>query len=89
MSVEDRKVPTEDIKRDYDEVEYVHEANAATRKEHELTLARALKAYPKAIMWSILLSTAVVMEGYDTVSNHHFLKIDIPKIELQLTSYRY
>ncbi len=49
-----------------DKVE-VAEAQAATAKEHKLTLAQALKAYPKAIMWSILLSSAVIMEGYDTL----------------------
>lgn len=43
------------------------EAQAATAKEHNLTLPQALKAYPKAIAWSILLSSAVVMEGYDTL----------------------
>lgn len=43
------------------------DAQTATAKEHNLTLAQALKAYPKAIAWSILLSSAVVMEGYDTV----------------------
>lgn len=35
------------------------DAQAATRKEHSITLKQALKAYPKAIMWSILLSSAV------------------------------
>ena len=39
----------------------------ATSKEHELTVRQGLKAYPKAIAWSVLLSTAVVMEGYDTI----------------------
>ena len=43
------------------------EAQVATTKEHNLTLSQALRAYPKAIMWSILLSSAVVMEGYDTI----------------------
>ncbi|KAK5162883.1 uncharacterized protein LTR77_011140 [Saxophila tyrrhenica] len=43
------------------------EAQVATAKEHGLTLTQALKAYPKAIGWSILLSSAVVMEGYDTI----------------------
>lgn len=47
------------------------QAQAATAKEHSLTLSQALRAYPKAIMWSILLSSAVVMEGYDTLLVSH------------------
>lgn len=45
----------------------VEEARAAIAKEHNLTLRQGLKAYPKAIMWSLLLSSAVIMEGYDTI----------------------
>ena len=43
------------------------EAQVATAKEHQMTLWQALKMYPKAIGWSVLLSTAIVMEGYDVV----------------------
>jgi SP family general alpha glucoside:H+ symporter-like MFS transporter len=39
----------------------------ATDKEHRMTLWQAIRLYPKAIGWSILLSTAIVMEGYDVV----------------------
>ncbi|KAJ5623057.1 hypothetical protein N7490_011662 [Penicillium lividum] len=35
--------------------------------EKQMTLGRALKLYPKAVFWSIVLSTALVMEGYDTL----------------------
>lgn len=64
-----------EYKTDYnaEDLEVVEEANIATDKEHNLTLARGLKAYPKAIAWSILLSTAVVMEGYDTILIGSFL----------------
>ncbi|KZT61596.1 putative maltose permease [Calocera cornea HHB12733] len=31
-----------------------------------MSLGQALRLYPKAVGWSVLLSTAVVMEGYDT-----------------------
>jgi hypothetical protein len=41
------------------------EAKEATQVEKSMTLGRAIKLYPKAIGWSILLSTAIVMEGYD------------------------
>jgi len=32
----------------------------------------AIKLYPKATAWSILLSTALVMEGYDLVVINSF-----------------
>jgi SP family general alpha glucoside:H+ symporter-like MFS transporter len=35
--------------------------------EHELTLKQAFKKYPGAIIWSVLVSTTVIMEGYDLV----------------------
>lgn len=43
------------------------EAEAATQSEHKLGLWQALKLYPKASAWSILISFAVVMEGFDVV----------------------
>lgn len=41
------------------------DAETATAWEHELTPRQAVKVYSRAIGWSILLSTAIVMEGYD------------------------
>jgi len=41
------------------------EAKHGLDAEHELTLAKALKLYPKAIAWSVLLSSTLIMEGYD------------------------
>jgi len=38
----------------------------ATASEHELTVREALIAYKPAVLWSLVLSTAVIMEGYDT-----------------------
>jgi SP family general alpha glucoside:H+ symporter-like MFS transporter len=43
------------------------DAKNATSKEHQMGFMQALKLYPKAVGWSILLSTAVIMEGYDVV----------------------
>ena len=45
--------------------ELLSNAEDATRKEHELTFSSALKVYPKAVGWSIFMSTALVMDGYD------------------------
>jgi SP family general alpha glucoside:H+ symporter-like MFS transporter len=41
------------------------EAKEAAQVEKSMTLTQAIKLYPKAIGWSVLLSTAIVMEGYD------------------------
>ena len=43
----------------------INEAKEATKDEHHMSLLRAIKLYPKAAGWSILLSTALVMEGFD------------------------
>ncbi|EED14705.1 sugar transporter, putative [Talaromyces stipitatus ATCC 10500] len=43
-----------------------HDAHRAVEAEHKMSLWQSLKTYPHAAGWSILLSTAIVMEGYDT-----------------------
>lgn len=43
----------------------IHEARAAANKEHEMSVRDAIKLYKKGMAYSILLSMAVVMEGYD------------------------
>ena len=42
-------------------------AALAASAERDQTFWQAVKMYPRAIGWSILLSTAIVMEGYDTL----------------------
>lgn len=41
------------------------DAREATEAERHMSISQAIKLYPKAVGWSILLSTAIVMEGYD------------------------
>ena len=41
------------------------EAKNAADDEHQMTLWRAVKLYPHAIGWSMLLSSTLIMEGYD------------------------
>ncbi|KAK3318750.1 hypothetical protein B0H66DRAFT_248992 [Apodospora peruviana] len=41
------------------------EAKHASDEEREMTLLKAIKLYPKAIGWSVLLSSTLIMEGYD------------------------
>ena len=43
----------------------IEHARAAAHKERKMTLRQGIKLYPKAIFWSILISTCIAMEGYD------------------------
>ncbi|KND86239.1 General alpha-glucoside permease [Tolypocladium ophioglossoides CBS 100239] len=38
----------------------------AAAQEHDLSFFQALKLYPKGVFWSVVMSTALIMEGYDT-----------------------
>lgn len=68
--------------------EITGDARQAITKEHELSLGQGLKAYRKAIMWSILLSSAVIMEGYDTilVCIHPYSNTTDARLDLTLVS---
>jgi SP family general alpha glucoside:H+ symporter-like MFS transporter len=48
------------------------EAKQAAEEEHQLTLLQAIRQHPKAIIWSVLLSTSIIMEGYDIVLMNSF-----------------
>lgn len=41
-------------------------AHDFAREEREMTIRQAIVAYKKAIMWCLIISTNVIMEGYDT-----------------------
>ncbi|KAK9482229.1 hypothetical protein V1527DRAFT_477053, partial [Lipomyces starkeyi] len=43
------------------------EAKDATDQEHQMSIIEAIKLYPKAVGWSIVLSLAIIMEGYDLI----------------------
>ncbi|KAJ4291286.1 hypothetical protein N0V88_006289 [Collariella sp. IMI 366227] len=43
------------------------DAQAANAHEHSLTVRSALKAYPFAVAWSLIVSMSIIMEGYDTI----------------------
>ncbi|KAK2789696.1 hypothetical protein FQN53_001452 [Emmonsiellopsis sp. PD_33] len=47
-------------------------AKSATDKEQRMTLLQGIKLYPKAVAWSILISTCIVMEGYDICLVNNF-----------------
>ncbi|KAG7149624.1 Alpha-glucosides permease MPH3 like protein [Verticillium longisporum] len=41
-------------------------ATLATRLERQMTVRQSLRFWPKAIMFSLIVSLAIIMEGYDT-----------------------
>jgi MFS transporter, SP family, general alpha glucoside:H+ symporter len=43
------------------------DAARAAAAERSMTLREGLKLYPRAVMWSVLISTCIVMEGFDIV----------------------
>lgn len=43
--------------------EMTRNAKIATEKEHQMSLLQGIKLYPKAVAWSMLISTCIVMEG--------------------------
>lgn len=47
-------------------------AKQAALDEHKMTVREALRAHPKAVMWSLLVSTSIIMEGYDLVLINSF-----------------
>ncbi|CAI5758739.1 unnamed protein product [Candida verbasci] len=42
-----------------------NEAKAEDKRDKHMTLLEGIRTFPKAIGWSVVLSTALVMEGYD------------------------
>lgn len=41
-------------------------------KDKHMSLREGLRTFPKAAMWSVILSTAIIMEGYDTALLNSF-----------------
>ena len=48
------------------------EAKHASDEEHSQTIFQALRANRKAVIWSMLISMSIVMEGYDTILMGNF-----------------
>ncbi|KAK3052185.1 hypothetical protein LTR09_006777 [Extremus antarcticus] len=51
-------------------------AKAASDKEHQMSLWQGIRLYPKAIGWSVLISTCIAMEGYDVCLVNNFYAFD-------------
>ena len=63
VSLEESRHGTRDLVRD---------SKAATEKEHSMTLLQGIRLYPKAVAWSLLISTCIAMEGYDVCLINNF-----------------
>ncbi len=59
--------------------EVIHNAKIATDKEHNMTLWQGIKLYPKAVAWSLLISTCICMEGYDVCLLSSFCEWTLPR----------
>ncbi|KAK0864027.1 hypothetical protein LTS02_006269 [Friedmanniomyces endolithicus] len=49
------------------ETHVAEDAAKATESEQSMTILQGIKTYPKAVGWSVLLSTCIIMEGFDIV----------------------
>lgn len=64
--VEKVSSPTGATKEEHENLaDVIRNAKLATEKEHKMTLWQGINLYPKAIAWSVLISTCIAMEGYD------------------------
>jgi MFS transporter, SP family, general alpha glucoside:H+ symporter len=48
------------------DAELANDAQAAADNEKSMTLWQGMKAYPRAVGWSVVISMATTMDGYDT-----------------------
>ncbi|KAL4871826.1 hypothetical protein BDV12DRAFT_163178 [Aspergillus spectabilis] len=54
----------------------IQNAKAAAEKEQQMTLLQGIKLYPKAVMWSVIISTTIAMEAYDISLVNNFYAFD-------------
>lgn len=59
---------------DHSKVDYkaaIQDAQDADAQDRSLTIKQAVKKYKKAVFWAMILSTSLIMEGYDVVIVRH------------------
>ncbi|KAI5304356.1 hypothetical protein KEM56_006598 [Ascosphaera pollenicola] len=54
----------------------IDSARHATEQEKEMTLWQGVRLYPKAVAWSMLISSCIIMEGYDICLVNNFYGFD-------------
>ncbi|KAL8282860.1 hypothetical protein RB597_010215 [Gaeumannomyces tritici] len=76
VAAEDDGGPADDVAAEKERIHnleaMIEGAKRATENEHKMGLFEALRMYPKASAWSILISVAVIMEGFDVVLLSNF-----------------
>lgn len=50
-------------------------ARSATEKEHKMTLMQGVKLYPKAIFWSVLISSTIIMVCLPSASGAQIIRV--------------
>lgn len=69
--------PAEDELKQTDSMKQtVLDAKRASDSEQNMSLLQGVRLYPKAIAWSILISTCIAMEGYDVALVNNFYAFD-------------
>ncbi|WWC89639.1 uncharacterized protein L201_004564 [Kwoniella dendrophila CBS 6074] len=53
-------------------IDLIVQAQEADAFDHQLTIRQALSKYKKAVFWAMILSTSLVMEGFDLVTINSF-----------------
>lgn len=61
MSKPQPTITTEALQR-----QVLADAEEATAQEHKLSFFNAVKLYSRAVFWSVVMSSALIMDGYDT-----------------------
>ncbi|KAL8396822.1 hypothetical protein RB594_003782 [Gaeumannomyces avenae] len=76
VAAEDDGGPADDVAAEKERIHnleaMIEGAKRATENEHKMGLFEALRMYPKASAWSIMISVAVIMEGFDVVLLSNF-----------------
>lgn len=72
-------VPTEQELKGFDfndpvVIELINHAREGDAADRSLTVVQALGKYKKAVFWAVLLSTSLIMEGYDIIIVRRFLR---------------
>jgi SP family general alpha glucoside:H+ symporter-like MFS transporter len=67
----------EDVDNRKDMSSVIAFAKSASEKEQKMTLMQGVTLYPKAIAWSVLISTCIAMEGYDISLVNNFCTMQL------------
>lgn len=67
----------DDLKADAIKAQTVIDAKKASDNEQNMTLMQGIRLYPKAVLWSLLISTCIAMEGYDIALVNNFYAFDV------------